>query len=184
MNTTFVGVDPGYRNLGIVVVRMNNVTSAITLDKHYHIDIGRTPQEADIITKVWNVLDIEQPFAGADFVTIERQNFGRRNTQPVNQGLAWLLATTALNQSPRARIMFMGSLTKFSIFKEIQMPHKIKRVDKGRRVKIKANSIYLAVKLLQNAGISPCTLFHDDKDNQWEHLADAVNLAFASLKSL
>ena len=78
----------------------------------------------------------------------------------------------------------MGSLTKFSVFKHIKMPHIIKRGEKKRRVRIKENSIYLARQLLAGAGIHSGSFFHVGSVNEWEHLADAVNLAFVGLTSV
>jgi len=172
--TLVVGVDPGYRNLALVALEVNN--GRVSLAQKVYADVGTTRMEADIITKVWNVLDIERPFLNADYVVIETQNFGRRNTQPVNQGLAWLLASTALSQTTGVRISFMSSLSKFKTF---QVP-----IPKRDRTQLKDKSIYLATKLLCAHGIAPVTLFETGKARQWEHLADAVNLAFAAIKKL
>ena len=184
MYLTVVGVDPGYRNLGIVALRFNKRSRVVSLHRYSHIDVGAACQDADIITRLWEVLDVEQLFADADYVVIETQNFGRRNTNPVNQGIAWLLATTALSQSEDVKISFLGSMKKFSTFKKVPLPYKLKRGDLRRRSKIKANSIYLATKLMANEGIAPEKLFKTGKSEAWEHLADAINLAFVGLKRL
>jgi len=133
------------------------------------------------------VLDIEKPFLNADYVVIENQMIGK-HTKPNNQGLAWLLATVAMEQSRHAALSFMGSKKKFSEFKDIELrydiPSKKVKGERGRRAKIKTNSIFLATSLLSDRGINPQHVFLPGDSAKWEHLADAVGLAFVVIKSL
>jgi hypothetical protein len=179
-----VGVDPGYRNLAVVGFDFNIQTHKCTLVSSRHGDIGSCKQDEDLITKMWMYLNLHKPFVGADCVVIENQMIGP-STKPRNQGLAWMIATIALTQSPTTSITFINSKKKFSEFKNIELPHKIRRGEKmGRRVKLKSNAVYLANVLLHGVGIEPMAVFIPGKQKQWEHLADAIGLAFVFLTSL
>lgn len=187
MTQTIVGVDPGYRNLGLVILQRDEKSQKCKLVRKMHIDIGPCQRQEEIIAKLWSVLDIEKPFLNADYVVIENQLMGK-HTNPTNQGLAWLLATMAMNQAPHAAFSFLNSKSKFSTFKDIELRYKIsskiEQGEKGRRAKIKTNSIYLATQLLSDHDINPNEVFEQGKNNTWEHLADAVGLAFVVIKKL
>jgi hypothetical protein len=179
-----VGVDPGYRNLAVVGFDFNTDTQKCTLATSRHGDIGYCKKDEDVITKMWSYLNLHKPFVGADCVVIENQMIGP-STRPRNQGLAWMIATIALQQSPTTSITFINSKKKFSEFKNIELPHKIRRGEKkGRRVKLKSNAVYLSNVLLHGVGIEPMAVFIPGKENQWEHLADAIGLAFVFMTSL
>ena len=188
MTSIVVGVDPGYRNLAIVVLRVDRTTKACELVNKMHIDVGPCQYQEDIIMKLWNVLVVRRPFECADFVVIEDQCLGRRHTTPNNQGIAWLLAGIALSQSKHAAISYMSSKKKFAEFKHIPLRHVISaRKQKGerdRRAKIKTNAIYLATTLLSQHGVNPSSVFTTGCRPTWDHLADAAGLAFVLIKHL
>lgn len=176
-----VAVDPGYRNLAFVVLEGHPITNKINLVGAQHIDVGPCWKQEDIIVKVWQPMSMMKPFADAEFVVIENQMIGRE-TKPNNQGIAWLLATMALNQSKHCSINLMNAKRKFSVFKEVKLPEKLVRGDRRRRNKFKKNSIYLAQVLLQNNGIDPGKVFKPGDQSTWDHLADAVNMAFVCFR--
>ena len=99
--------------------------------------------------------------------------FGRGNTNPVNQGLAWLIAGLAKTRSPDCVLTFGHSKSKFTSFPALC------KID----APIKMKSIFLAKNLLQSAGIDPAIIFKDEHKRQWEHLADAIGLGFCLIKS-
>jgi len=181
-----VAVDPGYRNLAWVSFGVHPISNKCELIERAHVDVGPCSKQEDIICKVWTVVNQIKPFKDADHVVIENQMIGPQ-TKPNNQGLAWLLATSALQQSASCSVQLMGAKRKFAVFKkECEFPHKLKKTDKGksRRDKIKSNSIYLATHLLRRQGIDPSAVFEAGKRDQWDHLADAVNMAFVCIKGL
>jgi hypothetical protein len=179
-----VAVDPGYRNLAWVSFSFHPISKKVELLERRHVDVGSCKTQTDIICKVWTALKLFIPFHDADYVIIEDQMIGPQ-TKPNNQGLAWLLATTAMHQSTHCSIELMGAKRKFSVFKSVQLPHKLKRGEKkDRRKKIKANSIYLANTLLLAHDIAPGLVLDKDKPNTWDHLADAVCMAMVKLKEL
>jgi hypothetical protein len=179
-----IGVDPGYRNLAVVSFDFNQQTQKCSLVTARHGDIGYCHKDEDVITKMWSYLKLTKPFVGADHVVIENQMIGP-STRPRNQGLAWMIAAIALEQSHTTSISFVRSKKKFAEFKNIELPHKIRRGEKnGRRMKIKSNAVYLANVLLHSVGIEPVSVFIPGKQTQWEHLADAIGIAGVFMKSL
>lgn len=179
-----VGCDPGYRNLAIVVFDFDIVGKAVTLSAHLHIDIGSMQRHQNICVGLHERLAHSRIFQKADFVVIEDQMMGK-NTVPVNQGVMWQLAATALHQSPHTKVEFMRPRRKFAAFKTIPLPHSMARDNKSnRRCKIKTNSIALTSALLTKYKIKKDDLFVADRRDTWDHLADAAGLAFVVIKEL
>lgn len=188
MTSRIVAVDPGYRNLAFVIFDFHQPSGLVRLIAARHADVGFCRTQEDVITRVWSVIDREKPFVFADHVIIENQLMGKF-TKPRNQGLAWMLSTMALVQSPACSIEFMGSRRKFAEFKTVvQLPHQLpgkrKPEARGRRGKVKTNAIFLAMQLLHTYGIPPGVVFRDGREPEWEHLADAIGLAFVKIKHL
>ena len=147
-----MGVDPGYRNLGICAFDYYPSRVAHTqFISAAHADVGYCETETKIVCKLHSYLDDLKPFEGADYVVIESQMMGK-HTKPRNQGIAWLLATMALVQSPNAKVLFLSPRSKFSTFSRLFTAEE-------KKMPVKQRSILLARRICRKAGTPEDKLF-------------------------
>jgi hypothetical protein len=150
-----------------------------------HLDIGPCRRDEDVAVGLASVLkQNEDLFIGADLVVIEQQNLGPRNTKTRNIIAATAATVIAVNASPKAHVIYADSRSKFTKFKgTVALPNVLKNRDPKRRQKGKANSVFLAQHLMTVHGIDVNTHFPPNRRSQFEHVADAIGLAFANVGS-
>jgi len=172
-----VGVDPGYRNLALATLDIDVKTKKLVAVQCKHVDVGSCADQTDIIYKVWHCVHAKEFFKNAQYVEIENQVMGRKNSTPSNVGLSWLIASHAYTQNPFTVVNFSDSKDKFKTF-GVPVPFKRGTPKHTRHLFIKNSSIQLAVRLLKQYGVEPSTVFQNGEKSTWEHIADALGLAF------
>jgi len=171
-----VGVDPGYRNLAWVRFDYDIETKNVFYMDGAHVDLGNCQKQEDIISRMLLYVMKSRTFEDINFVVIENQMIGPK-TRPKIQGVAWLLATVAMLQSPKAKVEFMAARRKYTTFH--------KKLEDAKDLKVKDRSILLARRLMSDAGVNPIEIFTPTRPkSQWDHLADAVGLVFVKLHEM
>lgn len=177
-----IGIDPGYRNLGLAVLGFDDKWARLVHARCEHIDIGSQTDQEEILRLL--VLSLSQPrmarmFTGVSHIIAENQVIGPRQTKWKNVAVSWLVASMVLRYSPHATIEFVAATTKFATFKHrFCYPNKVLPKDKGlkRRRLIKGNAMFLAGALLREHGMS--AIFETLPEEKQDHIADAFGLAF------
>lgn len=185
---SILGVDPGYRNLAMV--RIDFTAEKEVFNIHgAHIDIGPQSTPSGIINGIFNYIssvDIPKKFmTGLDYCVIEDQNIGPK-TKSQNVGIAWLIAGIVKTHSPGCCLDLLSAKSKFALFKfDFPPPQKVLKTDKDskRTTKIKNNSVYLAKELLKRGKSIEQDFFGLFPEDKWNHLADAIGLAFVRLEA-
>jgi Holliday junction resolvasome RuvABC endonuclease subunit len=179
-----VAVDPGFRNFGWARLLVNGdlkvqVVGCGVLD----IGAGRHRPES-IPRKLALLINKKEILHDVDLLVVENNNFGKANTQPVLVGIQHLVVGIAATRNPNVKVSFLGSMEKFRNFREIPLPnkHSRRKTAAQRRSKIKMNSICLARALLQKHNCDVKFCFNESNVQGWEHIADALGLAFAAVK--
>lgn len=175
--TTVVAVDPGYRNLAVATLKIQQ-GKVISLDARHH-DLGPISGAIALAKQFSAHLHRTQPFKNADLIIIENQQMGRAHSVPTNVGMQYMLLQAAHLQAPNAGLRLMPSKSKFKLLQP-QFPF-LKPVPRKRQA-LKQLSIRLARELISKhrPGRDQNAIFQPAKPRNWEHLADALAMAFAA----
>jgi uncharacterized hydantoinase/oxoprolinase family protein len=152
-----VGVDIGWRNLAIAQLKGSKAYAK-------HFDLGKWKSNECMLGQLvqWNARN--RVFQGAEWVVIEDQHIGPM-TKHRNIAVMWTIA--AMAKADCSNVRFMSSRSKFTGLKDLP------------NINIKDKSVFAACKQLAAMEIDPSSIFKTDAVHEWEHLADALGLAFA-----
>lgn len=164
-----IGIDPGLRNLGVVALRCDPYPRIIHANV-YTLPFGDN-QGADMMNLGRLIASLPHCTGPAvKTLTIENQDFGRRNTTPLCMGLEWGIGSTLASTCPCVTIVPMESKFKFKLWPKA-MPG----------IGIKEKSLNLAKFLIKEyptlGPLGPrCT--------EVDHLSDALGMVMSTLKGL
>lgn len=169
-----VSVDPGLRNLGVVVVECEgpNYVKVLYADV---LDVARQRMnDAEKTKAVYKHLGAISEAYGADVALVEDQNFGRQNTNGDNL-LTQIAAGMRLLSMDAKELVYRPSYFKFSAF------YALRNKDPTLKGRYKEESKVLAANLIKQYNVVGKT----ERIGTSDHLSDAFGLAMAVLlKSL
>jgi len=167
-----VSIDPGLRNLGVVVLQKDSSTNVISVAYARVLDIARQSDTDSFKTKsLFACLHAIDELQNADICVVECQNFGRANTSPDNLLIQAAAGATMLSLGAK-ELLFYQSSFKFSCF--FSLTPSISGRVKG---KFKVQSKALALNLIESFNVTGETKCITESD----HVSDAFGLAFAAL---
>lgn len=167
-----VSIDPGLRNLGVVVLEKDTSTNKIAVTYARVLDIARQSDTDSFKTKsLFACLHAIDELQNADIAVVEDNNFGRANTSPDNLLVQAAAGATMLALGARELFYYQSSF-KFSCF--FSLTPSISGRVKG---KYKVQSKVLAQNLIESFNVTGETKCITESD----HLSDATGLAFAAL---
>ena len=167
-----VSIDPGLRNLGVVVLEKDNSTNKISVTYARVLDIARQSDTDSFKVKSLSAcLHAIDELQNADICVIEDQVFGMANTKPSNLLVQAAAAATLLSLGAK-ELLFYQSSFKFSCF--FALTPSISGRVKG---KFKVQSKALALNLIESFNITGETKCISESD----HLADSLGLGMAAL---
>lgn len=161
-----VSIDPGLRNLGVVVLQGRQVVFAGVLD------VARQKDTDSVKTRaVYSRLSAIEAVYHCDLCVIEDNNFGRANTNPDNLLVQAAAGATLLSLGAKELLYYQSSF-KFSCFFNLT-PSFTGKV----RNKYKVQSRALAQNLIASYNLTGETAGLAESD----HLSDALGLGMCAL---
>lgn len=167
-----VSIDPGLRNLGVVVLEKDSSTNKISVTYANVLDIARQSDTDSFKVKSLSAcLHAIEEVHNADIAVIEDNNYGRANTVPDNLLIQAAAGATMLSLGAK-ELLFYQSSFKFSCF--FALTPSISGRVKG---KFKLQSKVLAQNLVESFNIQGDTKCITES----LHLCDSLGLAMAAL---
>ena len=167
-----VSIDPGLRNLGVVVLEKDSSTNKISVTYARVLDIARQSDTDSFKVKSLSAcLHAIEEVHNADVCVVEDNNYGRANTVPDNLLIQSAAGATMLALGARELVFYQSSF-KFSCFFSLT-PSVSGRV-KG---KFKLQSKVLAQNLVESFNVTGDVKCLTESD----HLSDSFGLGMAAL---